>query len=81
MTRNQTFHPKKKYILGLGPGCGPKPKTKIINQNQTQTYLSVKNFKRFFISIPKCIELNSELVLVNIYFFGGKNLLAVTNCN
>ncbi len=31
VTSLQTFHPKKKYILGLGPGCGPKsnPKTKI----------------------------------------------------
>ena len=43
--------------------------------------MGVKNFKRLLISIPKCIELNSELILVlglgsnpgprpNIYFFG-----------
>ncbi len=24
----QTFHPKKKYILELDPGCEPKPKPK-----------------------------------------------------
>jgi len=28
MDETQTFHPQKKYILGLGPGCGPKPKPK-----------------------------------------------------
>jgi len=45
--------------------------------------MGVKNFKNLLISIPKCIELNSELVLVlglgphpgprqNIIFFGGE---------
>ena len=44
--------------------------------------MGVKNFKRLLISIPKCIELNSELIFIlglglgshqgprpNIYFF------------
>ena len=26
--------------------------------------MGVKNFKRLLISIPKCIELNSELILI-----------------
>jgi len=45
--------------------------------------MGVKNFKRLLISIPKCIELSSELILVlglvshpgprpNIYFFWGE---------
>jgi hypothetical protein len=47
--------------------------------------MGVKNLKSFLISIPKCMELNSELILVlgfgldphpeprpNIYFFLGE---------
>ena len=45
--------------------------------------MGVKNFKRLLISIPKCIKLNSELILAlglgshpeprpNIYFFWGE---------
>ncbi len=52
--------------------------------------MGVKNFKRLLISIPKCIELNSELILIlglglgshtepksNIYFFQGE----MSDCN
>jgi len=31
-----------------------------------------RNFKCLLISLPKCIELNSELIKVNIYFFWGE---------
>ena len=51
--------------------------------SQAQKFMGVKNFKRFLISIPKCIELNSEFILglglgshpgprINIYFFWGE---------
>jgi len=53
--------------------------------------MGVNNFKRMLISIPKCIELNSELILVlgfglgshpgprpNIYFFFGEIVLRLS---
>ncbi len=55
--------------------------------SKTQKLMSVRNFKSLLISIPKCIELNTELILVlslglgphpgprpNIYFFLGWNV-------
>ncbi len=54
---------------------------KKVRNFQTQTFLAVKNFKRLLISIPKCIELNSELILAlgqhpgprpNIHFYFGE---------
>ena len=54
--------------------------------------MGVKNFERLLISIPKCIELNSELILVlgldlgshpaprpNIYFYLVKRLFTINN--
>ncbi len=55
-------------------------------QKNLLTFLSVKNFKRLVISIPKCIELNSELILVsvNICFYWGEKSDAIPisrNCH
>ena len=65
---------------------------KKVRNIQIQTFLGVNNFKRLLISIPKCIELNSEskpkLILVwvwapgrdpnSIYtFFWGKSLIMI----
>jgi len=62
---------------------------KKVRNFEKQTFFGVKNCKCLLISIPKCIELNSELILVlgmgshpgprpNIYFFWGKSL-AITH--
>ncbi len=54
VTPRQTFHPKKKYILGLGPGCvlKPKPKPKSIwvwiqNEFYRFWYRNQQTFKIF----------------------------------
>ena len=41
--------PKKKYILGLGPGCGPKPKTKINSEfNSIHFGIEMNKLKKIF---------------------------------
>ena len=47
----QTFRPKKKYILGLGPGCEPKPK---INSEFNSIHFSIEINKRLkFLALIK----------------------------
>jgi len=43
----------------------------VYTQKKTQKLMGVKNFKRLLISIPKCIELNSELISVFGFWFGS----------
>jgi hypothetical protein len=59
---DQTFHPKKKYILGLSSGFGPKPKPKSVLawiQNLI-LYILVYN------STIKIFETHKFLILKNV---------------
>ena len=48
MHHEQTFHPQKKYILGLGQGFEPKPKpkTKINSVFNTRKCLGLKSVRK-----------------------------------
>jgi hypothetical protein len=75
LTRGQTFHPKKKCILGLGPRCGPKPKTQnpkkmdTHTQNQTQTPKIFWVPKNFFMIIHSFFLIKNMIYTVFSQFF------------
>jgi len=61
------FSPKKKCILGLGPGCGPKPKPKI-NSEFNSMHFGVEINKRLKFLTPKNFWVLKNFLKILLYF-------------